>query len=388
MKKKNIYICFLREESEIIGILNKIRQQCLALNNLGVVSSLIISRNNSVVLYEINNNEFIEKHLVNYSKYGKYNEEQNKYLKKISSFTRLKEFLSFAKQMINEINPDSIYIRNISPITLDVVNFIKLLSKKDYTVYWEIPTYSKYNKKAKNINQLYDNYMHKYISSFLSKNIAIAAEEGLEKEGYIFTTNGVNVNNVKLRNPISHQNINLICVATFDYWHGYDRLIEGLKNFYDSNDTGRVVHLHMVGNGNTKPLKDLVLKYNLEDYVTFHGVLIGDTLDNLFDYMDIAVGNLGFHRRGVYADTSIKIREYCARGIPFITALKDSDFPEGFQYLIKMPADESAIDIERVINFYHKVNKNNLDFSKAMREYAVKNLSWEEKMKFIVEDIY
>ncbi|GMK41165.1 glycosyl transferase [Paenibacillus sp. CCS19] len=386
---KNIYICFLREESEIIGILNKIRQQCIAINNLGYSTGLIISRNDSVVLYEVNNGDLIEINQMKYTQTGCFDENRSKYFKGLSSLIRLNQFLNFAKQMINEHQPESVYIRNIQPITSSVAFFIRSISKKNMKVYWEIPTYSKSHEKAKNIKDLFYNLMHRYISRFLTNNVAIAAEEGLQKKGFIFTTNGVNVRSVFLKKNIPHEGINLICVATFDHWHGYDRLIEGLRNYYDTEHVNKkqIVQIHMVGNGNVQPLIDQVNKYNLNKYIKFHGVLRGVELDEVFDSMDIAVGNLGFHRIGVFADTSIKIREYCARGIPFITALNDSDFPSDYAYLKKVPADESAIDILSIIMFYEKLKNNHLDYSKEMRRYAENHLTWEQKMRFIVESV-
>ncbi|QAY66763.1 glycosyltransferase [Paenibacillus protaetiae] len=380
LSMKNIYICFLREESDIIGILNKIKQQCIAIDNIGIKSFLVISRNDSVVLYEVINEVLVEIISQKYTKFALYNENHKRIFKKISSFIRLKEFLNFAQKQIIYRSADSVYIRNIQPITLDVVKFIKFISKSNHKIYWEIPTYSKNKEKELSFN----NFMHKYISTYLTGNVAIAAEEGLNKKGYIFTTNGVNSKNIRMKRNADHQNFNLVCVATFDYWHGYDRLIEGLNNYYKNNNNYRTVSLHMVGNGNLQPLKDLVEKHNLGKYVTFHGVLVGEKLDDLFDQMDIAVGNLGFHRVGVYADTSIKIREYCARGIPFVTALKDSDFPSEFIYRKKVPADESAIDIVSIIEFYDKLNQSQ-DYSNVMRLFACNNLSWEMKMKFILE---
>lgn len=384
---KNIYICFLREESEIVGILNKVRQQCLAITNLGVQTSLVISRNHGVVQYDVVDGEFVEKRIASYTKLAQYNEEKSKYAKKLSSLIRLKQFLRFARQVIADKRPESIYIRNISPITMEVVGFIKYCSRNDRRVYWEIPTYSEIQDRVRNARTLYYKLLHAYISLYLTKNIAIAAEEGLERKGYIFTTNGVNAGKIKLKERTAHAHINLVCVATFDYWHGYDRLLEGLYNYYanDAQSKSRAVYIHMVGNGNVKPLQELTAKYGLDDYVTFHGVRLGGELDRIFDDMDVAIGNLGFHRRGVFADTSIKIREYCARGIPFITALNDSDFPQGFPFLKKVPADESPIDIGGVAAFYDEVAGSHPDFSGQMRRYAESHLTWEQKMKFIAE---
>lgn len=382
--KKNIYICFLREESEVVGILNKIRQQCIAIENLGIKSKLIISRNNKVVLYEIINGKFKEEKSVEYSKRAIYNNEENKYLKKVSSIFRLKEFLKFSKNIVKEELPDSIYIRRLKPITLEMISFIRYVYSKKCKIFWEIPTYSTTHKDKKKLSGIYDEFMHKYISKFLYKNVAIAAEEDLQRKGYIFITNGVNTRNIKLKENKHHNGINLVCMATFDFWHGYDRLIYGLRDYYRENSE-QLVYIHMIGNGDVQSLKDLAESCDLKDYVKFHGVLTGEKLNNIFDFMDIAIGNLGFHRVGVYADTSIKIREYCARGIPFVSALNDSDFPNKFKYMKKVEADDSNINIKDICDFYYKISK--YDYLMEMREYAETNLSWENKMSPIANMI-
>jgi len=386
--KSNIYICFLREESGIVGILNKIRQQCYAINNLGKESYLIISRNNSVVLYKVVNNDLINISAMEYSKRACYSEYKNKYLKKLSSFFRLKEFLIFSRKMIKKINPSSIYIRRIKPVTPQLIKFIKFVSVNKYKCYWEIPTYSNYNYNNEVKKNLYNRYVNSYIENNVYRIVAVAAEEGLKKPGYIFTTNGVNTNSIKLKDNIKHNGIHMICVATFDFWHGYDRLIEGLREYYINGKENKKdipeVFIHMVGNGDTQSLQQLSDKYNLNSYIKFHGVLLGKDLDQVFDKMDLAIGNLGFHRVGVFADTSIKIREYCARGIPFITALKDSDFPEGTPFVSKVPADDSAININDVLKFYSDLSQNYPNFSSEMRQYAMGKLAWEQKMQFIV----
>jgi glycosyltransferase involved in cell wall biosynthesis len=192
--------------------------------------------------------------------------------------------------------------------------------------------------------------------------------------------NGIDVGSVRLRSPRkfeSEQEISLLCVANFSPWHGIDRLILGLAHY-----TGPCsVTLHLVGGGPEIPnLKKLCIQYNLADRVVFHDFLSGHNLDRSFDESQIAVGTLGIHRLNIANSSTLKSREYCARGIPYIMASADSDFPDEFPYILKIPGDETFVDLEKVIGFAKRVYQDP-DHPQKMRHYAVDHLDWSIKMK-------
>jgi hypothetical protein len=78
--------------------------------------------------------------------------------------------------------------------------------------------------------------------------------------------------------------------------------------------------------------------------------------------------------------SELKSREYCARGIPFIIACGDSDFPPDFPAILKLLPDESPIDMHRVILFASVISRDS-DHAQNMRHYARENLDWSVKMK-------
>jgi len=81
----------------------------------------------------------------------------------------------------------------------------------------------------------------------------------------------------------------------------------------------------------------------------------------------------------------LKAREYCARGILFVISYDDVGFPNDFPYMLKVPADESAVDIGQILQFYDRIKDR--DIIKEMRDYAEKNLSWEAKLKPVIDEI-
>ena len=86
----------------------------------------------------------------------------------------------------------------------------------------------------------------------------------------------------------------------------------------------------------------------------------------------------------INSGATLKLREYCARGLPFIYAYNDSDFIN-FKYSLKIENNETLVNINEVIDFYNSIKNEN--YIKEMREYAEKNLTWYAKMKPIIEKI-
>ena len=115
----------------------------------------------------------------------------------------------------------------------------------------------------------------------------------------------------------------------------------------------------------------------MEDKVVFKDKCSFEQLDEIIDQYNIAVGGLGYHRRGAKYDTSIKNKEYCAWGIPFICACKDLSFDSNFKYLYKVSANEEIIDIEKIVNWYMYIY--NCDYREEMYQYAKEHLNFEKE---------
>ena len=96
---------------------------------------------------------------------------------------------------------------------------------------------------------------------------------------------------------------------------------------------------------------------------------------------DFAIGSLARHRSGITNLKSLKNREYAARGFSFIYSEQDDDF-ENMPYIYKVPADESPIDVPRLIEFY-----TSQSLSPEEIRASIKHLSWDEQMKKVSEDV-
>ena len=178
--------------------------------------------------------------------------------------------------------------------------------------------------------------------------------------------------------------LNLIGVAEIHKWHGFDRLVRGLADYY-SKPQNYIVRFHVVGYFFSVEIenefKKIVSDNHMEDYVILYGKKHGEELDMLFNKCDFGIGSLGRHRVGIDKIKTLKNREYAARGIPFIYSETDSDF-DTKPYVVKAPADETAIDINSIVEFY-----KNISMSPKEIRNSILDLSWENQMKTVLSNI-
>jgi len=78
--------------------------------------------------------------------------------------------------------------------------------------------------------------------------------------------------------------------------------------------------------------------------------------------------------------SELKCREYCSRGIPYIIACDDSDFPDDFPYILRLPHDDSPIDMDQILPFVSSICQAH-NHPQKMRLYAKDTLDWSVKMK-------
>lgn len=239
---------------------------------------------------------------------------------------------------------------------------LKMLKKRGSKTVVEIPTYP-YDKERQPglawwllyaLDKIYRNRIKKFV------DVIATYSEDVEIFGIktIHIYNGIDFEQVSLRQPSNNTDeIHLIGVAGLAKWHGYDRLLEGMGKYYQS-DGKRKIFFHIVGDGPVKSeYKKIVEKYQLQDYCIFEGVKTGRELDEIYDKCDIGIECLACFRKGLSLFSSIKSREYVAKGMPFIMAGK-SDMFENQNFVLKVPEDESAINIQDIISFYEHMYKN------------------------------
>lgn len=182
----------------------------------------------------------------------------------------------------------------------------------------------------------------------------------------------------------SIEGLNLIAVAQLADWHGYDRLIKSVSMIQSSHPSYNIT-LTIVGAGSAlKSLKELTKKLKLYDVVSFTGLQYGETLANTFNNKDVAISSLGLYRKGLDEASDLKTREYMARGLCVIGVGKDPDFPENSPYRFTVPNNSTIESLnELLLSMYEK----ELPDPQEVRDYAIKKLSLEGKIKYILDRV-
>ncbi len=287
-----------------------------------------------------------------------------------------------------------VYIRHFltNPLFLGLLSKLK---KKNpaIKVFMEIPTYPYRFEFAdmplvKRLGLWLDERCVPFFKNFIDRIITFSAEKEIFGIPTILTDNGIDIEQFPLipKAPFDGKTIHLFGLANVQKWHGYDRIIEGLKLYYKSNPAIEII-FDIGGNGNEIPaLKQKVSDYELQEKVIFHGFVSGEGLTKLFEQTHVGVGSFGMHRIGVAEGqtSTLKAREYAARGLPIALGHQDRGFPKGFPFLLELPADESPVDIQRIVDFFLKVEKIP-DYPQQMNAYAEQNLTWFVNFKSVIE---
>ena len=266
------------------------------------------------------------------------------------------------------------------------LNFLKLVkkAKPDIKMVIDMPTYP-YEKEWSGIKGLIAMVMDRMLCLKLHKHIArmihLGPESTIFKIPTIHITNGIDPTSAPLSIGVNKfsETIHIIAIGKWQYWHGLDRLLSVLE---PANNW----ILHVVGEGVALTyLQEIVRKRNLENIVVFHGTLVGTQLDNLFDRCQMGIGTLGIHRKGLSYDSSLKHREYCLRGIPFVLCTDDNDFPRELPYVCYL-SSVGSIELSKMKSFYNSY-KDQQDISQQMRYYAINALDWKTRMIKVLEGL-
>lgn len=289
-----------------------------------------------------------------------------------------------------------IYIRRPGYISREFIRFLRLIKRNNkILIILEVPTYpydSEYLSAAM-LPLLVKDRIHR---RFLAKYVDKVAVPGPFDEVFGVETlsliNGIDLSPIAARAPSlsPDEPINIMCAASFSRWHGVDRFISGLSE-YVSRSSGRSVRLHLLGDGPALPgLKKQVSDLKLDDYVTFYGQCDKGQMDEVYDGCTLAIASLGLHRIGLSVASTLKTREYLAKGIPFVYSGKIDVFERGpVDFCLEVPADETPVDFEKVVAFHdrlYSVRQEEL-LIRDIRRYAEDHVSMDAAMRPVVDYI-
>jgi glycosyltransferase involved in cell wall biosynthesis len=372
---RKLYYLLLRQkldETTLLGVKKKVLGQLQAFNSAGIDARLIDTPFRPDTKHQ-------------YSSASKARHWQS------VIFARLNRNLRNAKEVLRQIESDGrvfLYVRytRVSPGLL--VFFVALNMRRNVgRIYLEIPTWPFRYEGSYSFTQ---RVLWPILGLLVQRVVTFSRSQKILGVKTINITNGVSSED----NPLAErpgalsQPFKLVYVGQLYRWSGLDRLIRGLGRYEIQGCPLGVVELQIAGTGIVlESLKDLAHELSLNERVRFFGNLTGNQLESIYFRAFVGVGNLANHRRRLDENADLKNREYCMRGIPFVTASDDPAFKESFAYRLKLPPDESDLDITKIIEFQQLLATRKPEYPQEMRAYALNNLQWRTTLLPVIKDM-
>ena len=367
MKERLIYLNLVSEES--LGVTKKISYQCNAFRKLKFEVINLSRKNYMKFLYKLET---------------KSNGKIKNFFKIISSILLLEK----TKNRYFFKKNDILYVRYFGASSI-LLKYFKNLKKIGVKIILEIPTYPYDNENRENEKEsVRDKLDKKYrleLYKYVDKIVTFSDDEEIWRIPCINISNGIDLEKIKLINKIKKDNkVVFTSVSICAFWHGIDRFLYSLLEYKKNNSENNIV-FNIVGEGDeTSKLKKIVEDNPLlKECVIFYGFKSGKELDEIYNQTDIAVGSLGFFRSGLEKGSTLKVREYIARGLPFILGYDDISLSKNERFYYQLSNDDSLFDLSEIIEWY-----KNLDMtSQEIRTFAEDNLTWDIQMKKVIENI-
>jgi hypothetical protein len=165
-------------------------------------------------------------------------------------------------------------------------------------------------------------------------------------------------------------------------FNGLDRLFMGMSAYKGNMK----LQLRLYGR-NLESEKRQIQQYGIQDMVELNGFIDKKGIDEIMNSVDLGVGALGVHRKGLQSTTTIKAREYFARGLPFFYGHNDPDFstsPTAKNFCLEYEANDTPIDMEHLIQWYSNL-EDQQRIPDKMHQFAVDYLDYNIKMQRLFE---
>lgn len=289
---------------------------------------------------------------------------------------------------------DFLYIRQVIH-DRGFIRYLKQIKKGNggIKIIYEMPSYPDEGESRVTLGNFHviwkDHFYRKQLRRYVDRIVTFYGQEQILGVKTIREINGFDYSSVAVAPPaaMKRDRIDVIEVATLAFWHGYDRFIEGMKNYY--HDGGQVnIVFHMVGSVPPE-IARMVEQCGLGEHVIFHGPLYGEALDAVYDQCDLALDVLGGHRKNYPVSSSLKSREYAAKGLPVITASPIDYMDRDYPYQLILPYDDSPIDMADVIRFHDNIanRQRSVDVREAIRSYGARRTDYSVTLQPLFEYI-
>lgn len=288
-----------------------------------------------------------------------------------------------AEYVIKTFGFDVVYIR-AAPLNHCALGMFKAAAEKSKVVV-EISTYSKNGVKEpqsflRKVYGFYSNSLWERATEYVDLFVLIGdyADTYCGRPA-VNIDNGVSLDVIPIKEYIEPPDgkTHILAVASMSMWHGYDRLIKGFNEWDAPQKENYVIDLvGDEGDGSLNKWKLLVDDLGLNKQILFHGRKTGAELSYYYNIASIGVSSLGFYRLGYKVGSVLKLREYMARGLPFVYAHDDPGIKGDKPWCVKIVNEDIPVDMSILDGFIQSV-KGRQNLSEMLREYAEQNMTWE-----------
>jgi len=382
--KRLLYIAFKDLSDPYLGGNTKVRSQCRAFSDYGFDVELIGRSADRTVCIRADGTTGILGTRYAFTK----NKRLNSILGKAFQIRDMIRCLS-------RQNYDACYIRYdfSDPMFLRLLRHLRPRCQK---ILLEIPTYpyegeNRYGLASRMrmaADRLCRTRLHRYIDQI------VTFYEGyptLFRIPVLIIPNGFDFSSMALVSaPLPEDGIHIAAVSSMREWHGYERIMDGLHRYYGSDlPEKRNFVVHLVGHGRLFPVYEaLVAQYQLQEHVILEGALHGDALQAIYERCALGIDSLGRHRSDISRLSSLKSREYAAKGLPIINSCPIDVIEEDYPYLLLVPADETPLDFDAIAEFYDRCfhsGKSRQEVGLILRNYMERSCNMKQTLLPVVE---
>lgn len=303
----------------------------------------------------------------------------------IDFYWRLPLFLSeFMKQQSFDI----VYIRK-AYFTPAYFFLYKTLRKVSGKILLELPVYP-YWKELKSWKKklsvlLFDETNTLLSKSKIDKIVTVQDYEKIYGKPTIKITNAYDFAKMDsvIKKEKQPRTIRLITVANFSFWHGIDRVLHGINEYYNKYPESNIkIEFDLVGLGvEWESLKKLANDLQLKG-INFHGTRKGSELDEIYSNADIGIGSLGLFRLNLKTASSLKNHEYCFYGIPFLLGYPSNEDAIA-DFVMEISNDNTSVDIAKLIEWYRNIKVSYKDIQNTGKELY----SWDKQIRKILDGL-
>lgn len=295
--------------------------------------------------------------------------------------------LKLARTFADDVGAGLVYVRHMIPSPALIV-LLHHLKTRGIPILYEIPTYPYFAEQFRVSHRKYralaklalDVLFWPFIYPLVSKVVVVRSNS----KAHLFKKmvpigNGADIHALarkqypsRLPSGDNSCQLSLVAVGTLYPYHGYDRLLAGLK-IYNESGKRPPVEFHVVGASDTiENLKRQTSALGLRN-VFFHGPMTTEELNAFFERIDIGVGSLALHRRNADIDTTLKVVEYFCRGVVVATcgiSPLDAVWPSA---TIHVPDGEAPVDIGEIVERFLRIPDEQ---KRKISEIARNSLDW------------